>query len=113
MRRRGRGSLRSARDPVQHVGSVLGSISAVWLTRVIEPGNQFCNKGFRTILACRDLNAPGPKSRLEGGIQCGMNSGRTVFSQLISFLPDREFAVVSLVAEAIIDFGNFLAGTSI
>jgi len=31
------------------------------------------------------------KSHLEGGIQCRMNSGRTVFSQLISFLPDREF----------------------
>jgi hypothetical protein len=31
------------------------------------------------------------KAILEGGIQCRMNSGRTVFSQLISFLPDREF----------------------
>lgn len=42
-------------------------------------------------MACRDLNAQTPQKRLGGEIQCRMNSGRTVFSQLISFLPDREF----------------------
>jgi len=42
-------------------------------------------------LACRDLNGNESQNRLGGGRQWCVNQGRTVFSQLLNFLPDREF----------------------
>jgi Domain of unknown function (DUF4372)/Transposase DDE domain len=41
--------------------------------------------------ACRDLNAAGLVGCYRGVRQWLMNLGRTVFSQLVGFLPDREF----------------------
>src|SRR5664279_921331 len=44
---------------------------------------------LRSILACRDLNCEiGCSSAPQHG---EMNEGKTVFSQLIGFLPDRDF----------------------
>jgi transposase len=44
-----------------------------------------------SFLLCRDLNGRAPKKPFEGRPQWSMNFGRTVFSQLLGFLPDREF----------------------
>ena len=43
------------------------------------------------LLACRDLNGGEAKKRSSSGHNGWVNQGRTVFSQLLSFLPDREF----------------------
>jgi hypothetical protein len=47
---------------------------------------------LQRVLACRDLKRDQPKNRLFGGGRhwC-VNHGHIVFSQLMSFLPDREF----------------------
>jgi len=42
-------------------------------------------------LACRDLNGDKTQSPARWGRQLCVNQGRTVFSQLLNFLPDREF----------------------
>jgi Domain of unknown function (DUF4372)/Transposase DDE domain len=42
-------------------------------------------------LGCRDLNGERVKTPVPVGPQWCVNQGRTVFSQLLSFLPDREF----------------------
>jgi len=42
-------------------------------------------------LACRDLNGDKAQSPARRGRQWCVNQGRTVFSQLLNFLPDREF----------------------
>jgi Domain of unknown function (DUF4372)/Transposase DDE domain len=44
-----------------------------------------------SFLLCRDLNGRAPKKPFEGRPQWSMNFGRTVFSQLLGFLPDRQF----------------------
>jgi hypothetical protein len=43
------------------------------------------------LLACRDLNGGQAKKPSASGNNGWVNQGRTVFSQLLSFLPDREF----------------------
>jgi hypothetical protein len=43
------------------------------------------------LLACRDLNGGQTKEPSASGNNGCVNQGRTVFSQLLSFLPDREF----------------------
>ena len=42
-------------------------------------------------MACRDLNGDKAQSPARRGRQWCVNQGRTVFSQLLNFLPDREF----------------------
>ena len=42
-------------------------------------------------MACRDLNDDQAQSPVRRGRQWCVNQGRTVFSQLLNFLPDREF----------------------
>ena len=42
-------------------------------------------------MACRDLNGDKTQSPARWGRQWCVNQGRTVFSQLLNFLPDREF----------------------
>ena len=42
-------------------------------------------------MACRDLNGDQVQSPVRRGRQWCVNQGRTVFSQLLNFLPDREF----------------------